>query len=140
VGAKFNAVITQVLNATLPTASGGKPTAWTAYSSTAAMLVRLNSTLSTALAAGTQLASGSGYTTGGSSLGQSTASSAGSNVTLPAAQTSWTAGTSWTIEDINITDATPTGLWFGPVNGQPISVANGNTFAFAANAITASDS
>jgi hypothetical protein len=142
VGAKFNGVISQVLNATLPTASGGKPTAWTAYSTTSAMLVRLNSTLSTASAEGTQIASGNGYTTGGTALGASTPSSAGSGVSLPASTTTWTCALSggWSIASTDITDATPTATWFGAVTGQPVAVANGNSFAFSASALSASDS
>lgn len=139
-GAKFNQLISNILNSTLPTATGGKPGTWSAYSVTSAMLARLNSTLSTASAEGTQLASGNGYTTGGTALGASTPSSAGGSVTLPVAQTSWTFTTTETIESVDITDAAPTPTWFAPVNGQPISIVNGNTFAFAANAITATDS
>jgi hypothetical protein len=141
VGAKFNGVITQILNATLPTASGGKPSAWTAYSTASAMLARLNSTVSTASAEGTQLANGSGYTTGGSALGASTPSSGGSSVTLPASTLSWTAsGTSWSIACLDITDATPTPTWYGAFTGEPISIANGNTFAISASSCTCADS
>jgi hypothetical protein len=140
-GAKDNALISNILNATLPTATGGKPTAWSAYSTTSAMLMRLDSTVATASAAGTQL-TGTGYTTGGTALGASSASSSGSNVTLPASTTSWTngSGSAWTIDSLDITDATPTRTWYGAWNGEPISVANGNTFQVAANAVTASDS
>ncbi len=139
-GGKANALISNVLNATLPTATGGKPTAWTAYSTSAAMLMRLNSTLSTASAAGTEL-SGTGYTTGGTALGASTASSSGSAVTLPAATTSWTNGSggAWSIASTDITDSANARAWWGPWNGQPISVAIGNTFQVAANAVSASD-
>lgn len=139
-GGKDQATVSNVLNATLPTATGGKPTAFTNYSTAAAMLMRLDSTLATASAAGTQL-SGTGYTTGGSALGVSTPSSAGSAVTLPAATTSWTngSGSSWTIDSLDITDSTGSRTWWGPWNGEPISVANGNTFQVAANAVSASD-
>lgn len=132
--------VSNVLNATLPTATGGKPGSFTAYSSSAAMLIRLNSTLSTASASGTQLPNGGGYTTGGTALGQSTASSSGSAVTLPASLTSWTnsSGSPWTIESIDITDSAGTRTWFGAVTGQPITVAIGNTFAFAANSVSVS--
>lgn len=139
-GGKDQATVSNVLNATLPTATGGKPTAFTNYSTAAAMLMRLDSTLATASAPGTQL-SGTGYTTGGSALGVSTPSSAGSAVTLPAATTSWTngSGSSWTIDSLDITDSTGSRTWWGPWNGEPISVANGNTFQVAANAVSASD-
>lgn len=133
------AAVSNLLNGTLPTAAGGKPSAFTGYSAAGAMLIRLNSTLSTPSASGTQIA-GTGYTAGGAALGASAASSGGSAVTLPAALTSWTngSGSTWTIESIDITDAVPVRTWFGAVNGQPVSVANGNTFAFAANAVSVS--
>jgi hypothetical protein len=140
-GGKANGLITNVLNASLPTATGGKPTAWTAYATTSAMTMRLNSTLSTASAAGTELANGSGYTTNGTALGVSTPSSAGSAVTLPAALTSWTNGSggAWTIESLDILDSSQARGWWGPWNGQPVSIAIGNTFSVAANAVSASD-
>jgi hypothetical protein len=139
-GGKANGLISNVLNATLPTAAGGKPAAFTNYATASAMTQRLNSTLSTASAAGTEL-SGSGYVTNGAALGQSTASSSGSAVTLPAATTSWTngSGSAWTIASTDILDSSQTRGWWGPWNGQPISVAIGNTFQVAANAVSASD-
>jgi hypothetical protein len=138
-------LVSNFLNATLPTAAGGKPTAtyWTAggLSTSGAMLIRLNSSLSTASASGTQLTGGSGYTTGGSALGASSPSSAGSNVTLPAATTSWTnGGSTWSIASLDITDNAATRTWFGPFAGQPISVVNGNTFQIAAAGVVVSDS
>jgi hypothetical protein len=139
--AKDQGIVSAGLNATLPTASGGKPGTWTALSSTGAMLLRLNSTLSTASASGTQITGGSGYTTGGSPLAQSTASTAGSAVTLPATALSWTnGGSSWSVESLDITDAAATRTWFGPWTGQPISVPNGYTFQVAAGAVSVSDS
>lgn len=104
------------------------------------MLMRLNSTLSTASAAGTDLV-GTGYTAGGTALGQSTASSSGSAVTLPAATTSWTngSGSPWSIASLDITDSAAARAWWGPWNGQPIAIAIGNTFQVAANAVSASD-
>jgi hypothetical protein len=140
-GGKSNGLISNVLNATLPTAAGGKPAAFTNYATTSAMTMRLNSTLSTASAAGTELANGSGYTTNGTALGASTASSSGSAVTLPASTTSWTNGSggAWTIESLDILDSSQTRGWWGPWNGQPISIAIGNTFQVAANAVSASD-
>jgi hypothetical protein len=140
-GGKDQGQVSNILNATLPTATGGKPTAFTNLVTTTAMLIRLDSTLASASAAGTQL-SGTGYTSGGAALGASTPSSAGSAVTLPLATTSWTngSGSSWTIDSLDITDSAATRTWWGPWNGEPISVANGNTFQVAAAAISASDS
>jgi hypothetical protein len=134
------AAVSNILNATLPTATGGKPASFTAYSTAGAMFMRWNSTLSTASASGTQIPNGGGYTTNGFALGQSTASSSGSAVTLPASLISATnsSGSPWTVESIDITDNALTRTWFGAVTGQPISVAIGNALAFAANAITVS--
>jgi hypothetical protein len=142
VAAKDATMVSNILNATLPTATGGKPTTWTAMSTAGAMYIRLNSTASTASASGTQIANGSGYTTNGTLLGASSASSAGSSVTLPAANTSWacSAGGGWSIVSLDITDNAQTRSWFGNWNGQPIAIANGNTFQASANAVTAADS
>jgi len=71
------AMVSKILNALTPVGAAGIPgTMITALGGTA-MKVRLNSTASTAAAAGTQLASGSGYTTGGNAFtAASTVSSA----------------------------------------------------------------
>ena len=139
-GGKDNTFISNVLNATLPTATGGKPTTWTAYATTSAMLLRLNSALSTASASGTQL-TGTGYIAGGTALGASTVSSAASAVTIPLANTSWANGSggAWSVASMDVTDSAPTRTWWGPFNGQPISVANGNTFQVAAAAVSITD-
>lgn len=140
-GALDQSQASNIMNATLPTGTGGVPGSFTALTA-AAMKMRLNSTLSTAAAAGTEL-SGTGYTAGGSSITTaSTASSAGSNVTLPnvSGGLSWTngSGSAWSIASLDLTASTGTRAWFGPFTGQPISVANGNTFNVAQNAVTAS--
>lgn len=134
------ALVSNYLNATLPTATGGKPAAFTNFATASAMLLRLDSSLATASAAGTQL-TGTGYTAGGSALGQSTASSAGSAVTLPASAISWTNGSggAWSVASLDVTDNAATRSWWGPWNGQPISVANGNVFQAAAAAVSVSD-
>lgn len=133
-------MVSQILNATLPTGTGGNPGTWTALSANP-MKVRLNSTASTASAYGTEL-TGAGYTAGGTAVpGASTASAGGSSVTLPhGAALSWAnnSGTTWTIVSLDITDAavTPVRCWFGNFTGQPIIVANGSTFQIAADAIS----
>jgi hypothetical protein len=133
-------MVSNILNATLPTGASGAPGSFTAVGGTA-MKVRLNSAASTASAAGTEL-TGSGYTAGGTAVpGASTASSAGSSVTLPhGGALSWTnaSGGSWSIVSLDITSSAATRCWFGNFTGQPISVANGNTFQIAADAITVS--
>jgi hypothetical protein len=71
-----NSQISILLNSTTPTGTSGAPGTYTALAATA-MKVRLNSTASTASAAGTEIASGGGYTTGGQAVpAASTASSA----------------------------------------------------------------
>ena len=142
-GALAQWLASQIMNATLPTGTGGVPGTWTTLAASA-MLLRLNSTLSTAAAAGTEL-TGSGYTAGGTAITTaSTASAAGSAVTLPnmAGGLSWTngSGAAWSIASLDVTDGAGTRAWFGPFTGQPISVANGNTFTVAQNAVTCSAS
>jgi len=104
--------------------------------------VRLDSTAATASAAGTEL-TGSGYTAGGqtSTAPFASTSSAGSNVTIPnTAILTWTngSGSSWSIQSLDLTDGAGVRTLFGNWNGAPVSVANGNTFQVAVNAITAS--
>ncbi len=128
-----------IINANAPVGTGGIPgTQLTALPATA-MKVRLNSTSSTAAAAGTEI-TGSGYTAGGQSLATaSTSSTNGSNVTLPAGSAlSWTnaSGSSWSIVSVEVTDGSGGRVWYGDFTGQPISVANGNTFQIAIGGIT----
>jgi hypothetical protein len=136
-----NTMISNILNATTPTGASGAPGSFSAVGGTA-MKVRLNSTASTTSAAGTEIASGGGYTTGGTAVpAASTASSAGSSVTLPASSAlSWTnsSGGAWSIVSMDLTSSAGTRTWFGNFNGQPISVANGNTFQIAVGAVTIS--
>jgi hypothetical protein len=129
-----------ILNAHLPTGAAGVPSAFTAINA-GAMKLKLTSTASTGSASGTEI-TGTGYTTGGTAFStQSTASSAGSNVTMPggAGTISWTNGSggAWNIVSLEITDAAPIRVWYGNWNGQPVVVANGNTFQVAAGAISA---
>jgi hypothetical protein len=128
-----NTQISNILNALTPTGgTAGFPTAFTAMAA-GIMKIRLNSTLSAASAAGTELSTQtSGYTNGtGWALGttSSTASSAGSAVGVPFITQSFvsngspTAVVSFDLES----SASVRGFW-GPFNGQPVNVASGNTF------------
>ena len=132
------AMVSKMINATSPTGTSGVPGTWTALGGTA-MKVKLTSTLSTASASGTEL-TGTGYTAGGTALGTaSTASSAGSAVTLPAGTAlSWVNGTggAWSIVSVELTDSAALRTWYGPFTGQPVAVANGNTFQIAINAVS----
>lgn len=143
-----NTLSAQFLNASLPTAAGGKPGTWTVFSSAGAMYIRLNSVAYTGANPGsseqTQLANGSGYVTNGSTLGASSGASLVSStetVTLPAAATTWTcsAGGGWTICSLDITDNVQAWAWFGNWNGQPVAIANGNSFQVAANAVSVTE-
>lgn len=134
-----NSQISIILNSTTPTGTSGAPGTYTALAASA-MKVRLNSTASTASAAGTEIASGGGYTTGGQAVpAASTASTGGSSVTIPASSAlSWTnsSGGAWSIQSFDLTDSAGTRAWFGNFNGAPISVANGNTFQIAVGGIS----
>jgi hypothetical protein len=130
---------TLMLNALLPVGALGIPgTQLTALPATA-MKLALTSTASTGAAAGTEL-SGTGYTLHGiASNTQSTASSAGSSVTLPATPSpfSWTFSFAASIVSLEFIDGSNGRVWYGNWNGQPIAVASGNTFAVAVAAIVA---
>ena len=133
-------MVSNILNATTPTGAAGIPGTYTALNA-AAMKLRLNSTLSTASAAGTEL-TGTGYTAGGTAITTaSTASSAGSAVTLPKTTAlSWTNGSggNWSIASLDLTSGAGVRAWFGPFTGQPVVVANGNIFQIAADAVSVS--
>jgi hypothetical protein len=135
-----NTMISNLLNSTTPTGAAGIPGTFSALGGTA-MKVRLNSTASTASAAGTEL-TGTGYTAGGTAVpAASAASSAGSAVTLPATSAlSWVNGSggAWSIVSMDLTSSAGTRAWFGSFTGQPISVANGNTFQIAVAGVSIS--
>jgi len=129
------AMVSKILNST---------TSATAFTTlTTGFKVRLNSTASTASAAGTEIASGGGYTTGGqtSTAPFASTSVAGSAVTIPhTALLTWTnsSGGAWSIVSLDLTDGAGVRTWFGNFTGQPISVASGNTFQIAVDAISIS--
>jgi hypothetical protein len=131
-------MVSNILNATLPAGTTGKPAAFTALSAAGGMKIRLTSADSSASAAGATL-SGTGYADYVMTT-SSTVSSAGSSVTLPAVSggTSWTnaSGGNWNIHSIEVQDNANARAWFGNFTGDPVVVANGNTFAIAQNAVT----
>jgi hypothetical protein len=132
------AMVSKIINATSPTGTSGVPGTWTALGA-GAMKVKLTSTASSASASGTEL-TGTGYTAGGTALANAiTASSAGSSVTLPATTAlSWTnsSGGAWSIVSFELLDSAALRTWFGNFTGQPVAVANGNTFQIAVAGIT----
>lgn len=104
---------------------------------TTAAHVRLGSTAPASTTNMTELPGGSGYTAGGLTATFSIAASA--KAQGPGTALSWTnTGASWSVVGIEIWDSAGTPLrWFwGTWTGQPITVANGNTFSVAANAVT----
>lgn len=107
----------------------------TAFSGSAK--IRLTTNAPSAATAGTEL-SGSGYTAGGTAVSFNTTST--NSTTGPTSTISWTnsSGSTWSIVGIEIWDSagTPVRWWYGTWNGQPISVANGNTFSVASGAVT----
>lgn len=134
-------MVSNILNATLPTGTTSAPAAFTGLGGTG-MKLKLTSTASSGSASGTEI-TGTGYTSGGTAMTTSaTASSAGSAVTLPgqASGISWTNGSggAWSIVSIEITSSGGTRSWFGNFTGQPVAVAIGNTFNVAQNAISVS--
>lgn len=141
--AKDNALVSMILNATLPTGSGAIPGTWTALSASA-MKLKLTSSASSAGSSGTEL-TGTGYTAGGTAMTTASASSTGgSAVQLPnqSSGISWTAGsgTSWSVNSLEITTGTAARAWFGPFTGGPVAVAVSDTFVIAQNAVSVSDS
>jgi hypothetical protein len=131
-----NTMISLILNALTPTGAAGVPgTALGTPLGASAMRIRINSTASTASAAGTEIPTQtSGYTsgTGWNALGQSAASATGSAVGVPLTTQSLVSiggvVASPGIVSLDITSSTGTRCWFGNFNGQPIAVASGNTF------------
>lgn len=122
-------MVSNILNATTPTGAAGIPGGFTVLA-VSAMKLRLNSTASTASAAGTEIVNGTGYAAGGFTLGTtaSTASSAGSAVGVPFITQSATATSVWSIVSLDLTSSAAVRAWFGNFTGQPIAVAIGNTF------------
>lgn len=125
-------VMTYLTSSTAPTAL------------TAGFRVRIDSTAAAASAAGTELPNGSGYVTGGQTSTApfaSTATTASpSVVTIPhTAVLSWTngSGSAWTAQSLDVQDgnAAPVRTLFGNWNGAPITIAVGNTFQVALDAI-----
>src|SRR6266487_2417968 len=100
----------RILVALTPSGTAGVPGTSFVALGAGAMKLKLFSSASSATAAGTELTGGSGYTTG---------------------------GTAWSTASLEIVDSVPVRVWYGNWNGQPISVATGNTFQVAAEAIVA---
>ena len=134
-GAIDNTMIGLILNALTPTGVAGIPgTALGTPLGTLAMRIRLNSTLSTGAAAGTEIATQtSGYTTatnGGWLLtGQSTGAGTPTVIGVPLTTMSFVSnGSPTAVVSFDLQGNSGTRAWWGPFNGQPVNVASGNTF------------
>lgn len=128
-----------MLNANLPVGTAGAPGTQLTALNAGAMKLKLTSTASSGSASGTEI-SGTGYTAGGTAFsGTPTTSSGGADVLIPFTAISWTNGSGgpWSIVSLEIPDAAPIRVWYGNWNGQPVAVANGNTFQVAVGAIAA---
>jgi hypothetical protein len=132
-----------VINATAPTGAtaGAAGTQSLGFSTSAAMKVRLNSTSSSATAAGTEL-TGTGYTAGGQAFAESQTaiSSPANSISLPKTTTlSWTNGSggAWNVQSLDITDSAGVRAWWGDFTNAPVNVPNGSTFQIVAGGITA---
>lgn len=109
-----------------------------AYTTVTATNLRLGTNTPTATSNMTELGGGTGYTTGGSSITWNTVSAA---ATSNSNTVSWTnSGTSWSLVGLEIWDTagTPLRHLWGTWTGQPITVANGNTFQVSPAAVQVS--
>lgn len=136
-----NALIAVLLNYLTPTgAAGVNGTAIGTPLGTTAMKLRLNSTLSTGAAAGTDIGTQtSGYTAGGwTSLGQSTSTGTPIVVGVPFTTQSFvSSGSPTAVVSFDLTgNGAQRGFW-GPFNGQPVNVASGNQFQVTGGAAAA---
>lgn len=108
-----------------------------AYVTVTATHIRLGTNAPTATSPMSEL-SGSGYTTGGASISWNAVSAA---ATSNSGSVSWTnSGSSWSLVGLEIWDTagTPLRHLFGTWTGQPVTVANGNTFQIGAAGVSVS--
>ena len=140
-----------LLAATLTTTTNIASTAWPALTGPPGITLISGSTQTSAFtAAGTEFSTTDGYTAGGQSLSgnvfstvSTTASSLYAQITGPATSAvSWTASGATGLVSIYGLEIWTSGTrkdtrwWWGTWTGAPISVASGNTFQIAVNAIT----
>jgi hypothetical protein len=109
-----------------------------AYTTVTATHVRLGTTTPSATSDMSELAGGSGYTTGGSAISWNSVTAAATSNT---GTISWTnSGSSWSLVGVEIWDTAgvPLRHLWGTWTGQPVTVANGNTFQIAPAGISVS--
>jgi hypothetical protein len=97
--------------------------------------VRLTSTTPTATTAGTELAGGGGYTTGGNPCTWNAPSAGATSNSVALTWTNSSSGT-WSIAGLELWDEAGTPLrWLFGTFGTTLSIANTNTLQVAASAI-----
>lgn len=111
----------------------------TNYTAATTVSTRLGTSAPTATGNMTELGGGTGYTTGGTVM---TFNAPAAAATANASTATWTNGSggTWSIVGLEIwgNEGTPLRHLFGSWTGQPISVANGNTFQISAAGIAIS--
>lgn len=109
------------------------------YTAATTVKTRLGTTAPTATSNMTELGGGTGYTTGGTVMTFNAASAA---ATSNSSSATWTNGSggNWSIVGLEIwgNEGTPLRHLFGSWTGQPITIANGNSFQVAAAGIAIS--
>lgn len=108
----------------------------TNYTAPTSLKCKLGTSVPTAISNMTEL-SGTGYTAGGTTI---TFSSASALACSNSSTATWTngSGSSWAIEGLEIWDQVPNRHLWGTWTGYPITVANTNSFAFAAAGVAVS--
>jgi len=133
-GAIDNTQGTTILKAMLAVAALATP-----YEATSPMRIALGSTSPNATTNMTQLTNGNGYTTYGQTIAWNTVSNM---ATTNSGAITWTCGASggWSIVGAELWDSASTALrWFyGVWNGQPISIAQNNSFQLASGGASVS--
>jgi hypothetical protein len=110
----------------------------TAYVTVTGTKIKLGTNTPTATTDMTELTGGSGYTTGGATITWNAVSAA---ATSNSDTVSWTnSGSTWELVGLEIWDTagSPLRHLWGTWSGEPVAVANGNTFQIAAAGIQVS--
>jgi hypothetical protein len=117
-----------VLDAMLGTHSFSAPTT--------SINTRLDSSAPSAASSGTEITSGSGYSTGGS-VTTFSSSASGQATSITVLQWNCTLSGGWSIYGIELNDASANRFFYGNWSGTlPISIPNGSSFQVAGSAIT----
>lgn len=135
VNAIMSALYTSSTTFTITPGTGGG----SAFTITPPYFLRLMSAQGSNTSNGTELATGSGYTSGGSSLGSTFCASFASGTSSNSNSVSWSATGTWsTVTAVEIWDSAATKLrWLqGALSSSITGVVNGDAVQFAASSIT----